>query len=75
MYHRFRRWVASGALARLFELMTAAPQFDEIRRLFVDSTIVRAHRHATGAPRQKRIGAERSAREQGLGRSRGGLSS
>jgi transposase len=27
VYNRFRRWVASGALARLFGLMTADPQF------------------------------------------------
>ena len=52
MYNRFRRWVASGALARLFELMTADPQFGEVRRVLVDSTIVRAHRHAAGAARK-----------------------
>jgi putative transposase len=51
--NRFRRWVGSGALARLFEAMTADPQFGEVRRVLVDSTIVRAHRHAAGAPRQK----------------------
>src|SRR3954467_10166148 len=39
--HRFRRWVASGALARLFESLTADPQRDEVRRVFVDSTVVR----------------------------------
>ena len=32
VYNRFRRWVASGALARLFEAMTADPQFGEVRR-------------------------------------------
>jgi putative transposase len=53
VYNRFRRWVASGALARLFEAMTADPQFGEVHRVFVDSTIVRAHRHAAGAPRKK----------------------
>ena len=51
--NRFRRWVASGALARLFELMTADPQFGELRRVMIDSTIVRAHRHAAGAARKK----------------------
>jgi transposase len=76
VYQRFRRWVASGALARLFELMTADPQFGEVRRVPVDSTNVRAHRHAAGAPRKnKRIGVGRSAARQGLGRSRGGLTS
>jgi transposase len=37
------------------------------------AAIVRAHQHAAGARRKKKIGVARSAREQGLGRSRGGL--
>jgi putative transposase len=51
--NRFRRWVASGALARLLELRTAEPRFGELRRVLIDSTIVRAHRHAAGAARKK----------------------
>ena len=47
--NRFRRWVASGTLARLFALMTADPKFGELHRLFRDATIVRVHRHAAGA--------------------------
>ena len=53
VYNRFRRWVASGSLRRLFELLTADPAFGEVRRLLIDSTIVRAHQHAAGAPRKK----------------------
>jgi putative transposase len=49
VYNRFRRWIHSGSLQRLFELLTADPQFGEVRRLLVDSTIVRAHQHAAGA--------------------------
>lgn len=76
VYNRFRRWVASGALERLFEAMTADPRFGEVRRVLVDSTNVRAHRHAAGAERKvKHLGAAVSARRQGLGRSRGGLTS
>ena len=76
VYNRFRRWVASGAMARLFELMTDDPQCGEVRRVLVDSTIVRAHRHAAGAARKrKHLGAAESARRQGLGRSRGGRTS
>jgi putative transposase len=57
VYNRFRRWVASGALRALFEALTADPQFDGVRRVFVDSTIVRAHQHAAGARRKhKRSG-------------------
>ena len=54
VYNRFRRWAASGALRRLFELLTADPAFGEVRRVLVDSTTVRAHRHAAGAPRKKK---------------------
>ena len=49
VYNRFRRWVASGALGRLFAGLTADPQFDGVRRVFIDSTIVRAHQSAAGA--------------------------
>lgn len=57
VYNRFRRWVASGGLRALFEAMTADPQFDGVRRVFIDSTVVRAHQHAAGARRKhKRSG-------------------
>src|SRR6516165_6294429 len=54
VYNRFRRWVASGALRRLFEALTADPALDEFRRVLIDSTIVRAHQHAAGARRKKK---------------------
>jgi transposase len=54
LYNRFRRWVASGALHRLFEALTADPTFGAVRRVLVDSTIVRAHQHAAGARRKKK---------------------
>jgi transposase len=53
VYNRFRRWISSGSLLRLFELLTADPQFDEVRRVLIDSTIIRAHVHAAGARRKK----------------------
>jgi transposase len=53
VYNRFRRWVASGSLRRLFELLTADPRLGEVRRVLIDSTIVRAHQHAAGARRKK----------------------
>lgn len=53
VYNRFRRWVASGSLARLFELLTADPTFGDVRRVLIDSTIIRAHQHAAGARRKK----------------------
>ncbi len=57
VYNRFRRWVASGSLERLFELLTADPRFEDFRRVLIDSTIVRAHAHAAGAPRKKSAAA------------------
>ena len=54
VYNRFRRWVASGALRRLFEALTADPAFGGFRRVLIDSTIVRAHQHAAGARRKKK---------------------
>ena len=54
VYNRFRRWVASGSLERLFELLTAEPHFADVRRVLVDATIVRAHQHAAGARRKKK---------------------
>jgi transposase len=55
VYNRFRRWVASGSLTALFNALTADPAFGPIRRVFIDSTIVRAHLSAAGA-RKKRAG-------------------
>ena len=59
VYNRFRRWEASGRLRRLFELLTADPKLGEVRRLFVDSTIVRVHQHGSG-PRKKRVSKPRA---------------
>jgi transposase len=61
VYQRFRRWVDSGRLLTLFELLTQAPEFGEVRRVLIDSTIVRAHQHAAGARRKKRT-ARRAGR-------------
>jgi putative transposase len=58
VYNRLRRWVASGRLKKLFDLMTAWPECAGLRRVMIDSTIVRAQQHAaeaakeTGAPRR-----------------------
>ena len=61
VYNRFRRWVRSGSLKALFEALTADPAFGEVRRVLIDSTTVRAHPHAAGAPRKK-SGAGRPGR-------------
>lgn len=57
VYNRLRRWVYSGSLQALFERLTAEPELGEVRRVLIDSTIVRAHQHAAGARRKKKSSA------------------
>jgi putative transposase len=54
VYNRLRRWVYSGSLKALFDLLTEAPELGDVRRVLLDSTIVRAHQHAAGARRRKK---------------------
>jgi putative transposase len=64
VYNRFRRWVRAGVFERLFADHTpAAAGLDGVRRVFLDSTIVRAHPHAAGAKggRRRRASAGRGA--------------
>lgn len=55
VYNRFRRWLAAGVFARLFADLPprAAAGLGGVRRVFVDSTVVRAHASAAGAPAEK----------------------
>ena len=54
VYNRFCRWIDAGVFERLFaDLPPTAAGLDGVRRVFVDSTVVRAHAHAAGAPVQK----------------------
>jgi hypothetical protein len=64
VFRRFSRWSHKGVWWRIFAAMSDDPDFEY---LIVDSTIIRAHQHASGA---KKRGSE----DQALGRSRGGLS-
>jgi transposase len=66
---RPRRRIDSGRLERLSRLMAARPACEGTLRVMIDSTIVRAHRHAAGAPRKKGGTAG-----DAIGRSRGGPS-
>jgi transposase len=63
VYNRLRRWVYSGSLKALFELLTADPELGEVRRVLIDSTTVRAHQHAAGARRKKKRSGRPSRRE------------
>ena len=52
VYMRFRRWEERGVWQRLWKNLQAEP-FAQARDLFVDSTTVRAHPHAAGAPKKR----------------------
>ena len=52
VYKRFARWSDSGVWHRVFEELAKDADFEE---LFLDSTIVRAHQHAAGAPKKTAI--------------------
>ena len=66
-YYRFRRWEKRRIWKRIwkqFQSLDAKP----LRHLFIDSTVVKAHKHAVGASK-KRGGRTKQA----IGRSCGGL--
>ena len=51
VYQRFRRWEDAGHWRALFEQLPT--NLESVRILFVDSTVIRAHPHAAGAPGKK----------------------
>jgi transposase len=48
-YQRFARWSRAGVWQRVFAALAKERRFREV---FIDSTIVRAHQHAAGAPKK-----------------------
>ena len=52
VYQRAKRWRQAGVWDRLFEQLPTEGATAEVRRLFVDSTTVRAHPHAAGAKKR-----------------------
>ena len=52
VYMRFRRWTERGVWQRLWQDLQTAP-FAAARDLLIDSTTVRAHPHAAGAPKKR----------------------
>jgi putative transposase len=52
VYQRFRRWEEIGVWKALFEELPEEV-LEAVKVLFVDSTVVRAHQHAAGAPAKK----------------------
>jgi transposase len=61
VYQRFRRWEDAGHWRALFEQLPM--KLEAVRILFVDSTVIRAHPHAAGAPGKK--GGKRRRRLDG----------
>ncbi|MFF4020995.1 IS5 family transposase [Streptomyces sp. NPDC001843] len=82
VYERHRRWSADGTWDRLFAAVLADADAEgriDWSMVSVDSTSCRAHQHAAGAPKKppRLPGKRRTPRQhrpdEGLGRSRGGL--
>ena len=46
VWKRFRRWALNGVFETVFEELSGDPDFEYA---LIDGTIVKAHRHATGA--------------------------
>ena len=55
VYRRFARWSDRGVWQRVFKILAKDADFEEV---YLDTTIVRAHQHASGAP--KKTGRKRS---------------
>jgi transposase len=53
MYQRFRRWEKTGVWQALFDDLPDDDALATVKAVFVDSTIIRAHPHAAGAPGKK----------------------
>ena len=76
IYNRFRRWTREGLWDRI--LKNLIRDRDAKRRVnrslwCVDSSVIRAHRVAAGAPKGDRC-SDKNAEKNALGRSRGGYS-
>src|SRR5258708_1519103 len=65
LYKRFARWCDKGVWTAMLEHFADDP---DLAKLMIDSTIVRAHLCAAGAP-----AAQGGQASQALGRSRGGV--
>ena len=51
VYMRFRRWEERGVWSKLWRILQGKP-FGQARNLLMDSTTIRAHQHAAGAPKK-----------------------
>jgi hypothetical protein len=78
-YERHRRWSADGTWDRILQAVQADADLAgrvDWGMVGVDSTSCRAHQHSAGAHKTKPRVPKRGRRpDEGLGRSRGGLTS
>ena len=51
VYMRFRRWEQRGVWKALWHKLQSE-RFEQARELLIDSTTIRAHQHAAGAPKK-----------------------
>ena len=75
IYMRFRRWEKRGVWQRLWKNLQTE-RFAQARALFMDSTTIRAHPHAAGAPKKTAptrlwdalagVGARKSTRRRSM---------
>jgi transposase len=65
VYNRFRRWEKNGTWAKLWKRLQE-PAAIKAKRLFVDSTVIRAHQHAAG-------NVSATDQQRAVGKSRGGF--
>jgi len=56
VYRRFSRWAEQGVFEQLQQLFADEP---DLQHLLIDSTIVRAHSRAAGAPKKSAVGNRR----------------
>jgi transposase len=80
VYSRFRAYIKRGIFDKILEQLQQAAlkkRRMKLRLVCFDGTYIRAHRHAAGARKKKtddpKADAKNSAREQALGRSKGGF--
>lgn len=52
IYMRWQRWVARGVWWTILKVLKRFKRID-LQLVFLDSTVVRAHQHAAGAPKKR----------------------
>jgi transposase len=51
VFQRFNRWAKAGVWQRVMQTL----QSPDLQAILLDSTVIRAHQHAAGSPKKKRM--------------------